>query len=220
MFVVHGCTRLLRNQPIDGLGSSPSAAVSDKALKKRCAIQLLIMRQREMLKRAKRSFRSLNSVNAGFVPSIKRPSYVAITRDLVREPSTVSVAPEHFVSSTVVKVSKCPALKIGLVRFTNARGGQNRWCGRRGRRALCGEPARFVQNAQGCDPTRDARQSARAGNRRQCLPVQPLLDVVVDYLPSPADLRSVTAHLDGGESPIAVTSSEPAAALIFKVVHD
>lgn len=33
LFVVHGCTRLLRNQSNDGLGSSPSAAVSDKALK-------------------------------------------------------------------------------------------------------------------------------------------------------------------------------------------
>src|SRR5690242_10204024 len=62
----------------------------------------------------------LNSVDAGFVPSIKRSGYVAITPDLVRAPSTVSVAPEHFVSSTVVKVSTSHAVNIGSVRFTSA----------------------------------------------------------------------------------------------------
>ena len=76
------------------------------------------MRQREMLMRSKRSFPSLNSVDAGFVPSIKRPSYVAITRDLVRAPSTVSGASEHFVSSTVVKVPRIGDLKAGSVRLT------------------------------------------------------------------------------------------------------
>ncbi len=59
-----------------------------------------------------------------------------------------------------------------------------------------------------------------AGSAYQFVGVQPLLDAVVDYLPSPADVRSVTAHLDGEESSIAITRSEPAAALIFKVVHD
>ena len=72
-----------------------------------------------MLMRAKRSFPSLKSVDAGFMPSTKRPSYVAITSDLLRAPSTVSVAPEHFVSSTVVKVS-IRVLKINRVRFAGA----------------------------------------------------------------------------------------------------
>lgn len=58
------------------------------------------------------------------------------------------------------------------------------------------------------------------GSAYQFVGVQPLLDAVVDYLPSPADVRSVSAHIDGAESAIAVTSAEPAAALVFKVVHD
>ena len=59
-----------------------------------------------------------------------------------------------------------------------------------------------------------------AGSAYQFVGVQPLLDAVVDYLPSPADVRSVIAHLDGEESSIAINSSDPAAALVFKVVHD
>ncbi len=60
-----------------------------------------------------------------------------------------------------------------------------------------------------------------AGSAYRFVGVQPLLDAVVDYLPSPADVRSVTAHFDGEvEGTIDVSSLAPAAALAFKVVHD
>ena len=42
----------------------------------------------------------------------------AIARDPVGASSTVSVAPEHFVSSTVVKVPRVGDLKAGSVRLT------------------------------------------------------------------------------------------------------
>ncbi len=60
-----------------------------------------------------------------------------------------------------------------------------------------------------------------AGSAYRFVGVQPLLDAVVDYLPSPADIRSVPAHFDNEvEGTIDVSSSEPAAALAFKIVHD
>jgi len=42
----------------------------------------------------------------------------AIARDPVGASSTVSVVPEHFVSSTVVKVPRVGDLKAGSVRLT------------------------------------------------------------------------------------------------------
>lgn len=60
-----------------------------------------------------------------------------------------------------------------------------------------------------------------AGSAYRFVGVQPLLDAVVDYLPSPADIHSVAAHLDGDvDGTIDVSSSQPAAALAFKLVHD
>ena len=54
----------------------------------------------------------------------------AITLDLVRASSTVSVAPKHFVSRTVEKVPRVGDLKAGSVRLTavvtNARSGNRR----------------------------------------------------------------------------------------------
>ncbi len=51
--------------------------------------------------------------------------------------------------------------------------------------------------------------------------VQPLLDAIVDYLPSPADMPPVHGHAPGGE-PIVRTASndEPFSALAFKIMSD
>jgi len=78
------------------------------------------MRQRELLMRAKRSFPSLNSGDAGFVPSTEWSSYAAIARDLVRTTLITGVAPEHFVSSAVLKVPRIGDLKTGYVQLTAA----------------------------------------------------------------------------------------------------
>src|SRR5262249_14603329 len=59
-----------------------------------------------------------------------------------------------------------------------------------------------------------------AGSAYQHVGIQPLLDAIVDYLPSPMDTKSVTAHIDGDECSIDINSSAPSAALVFKVVHD
>jgi len=52
--------------------------------------------------------------------------------------------------------------------------------------------------------------------------VQPLLDAVVDYLPSPLDIPPVKATLlkDGSEVLCPPDPSEPLAALVFKIVTD
>jgi len=51
--------------------------------------------------------------------------------------------------------------------------------------------------------------------------VQPLLDAVVDYLPSPADMPPVTGHApDGMPSLRHATEDEPFAALAFKIMSD
>jgi elongation factor G len=51
--------------------------------------------------------------------------------------------------------------------------------------------------------------------------VQPLLDAVVDYLPSPQDLPPVIAHTpDGVRVTISSSEQEPFAALAFKVMND
>lgn len=60
-----------------------------------------------------------------------------------------------------------------------------------------------------------------AGSAYRFVGVQPLLDAVVDYLPSPADVREVPAHFDDDvEGTIALASDDPVAALAFKLVHD
>jgi len=51
--------------------------------------------------------------------------------------------------------------------------------------------------------------------------IQPLLDAVVDYLPSPADMPPVAGKgLDGAEVLRAASDDEPFAALAFKIVTD
>ena len=52
--------------------------------------------------------------------------------------------------------------------------------------------------------------------------VQPLLDAVVDYLPSPLDVPPIKGHLPDSEEEIVRTSSdeEPLAMLAFKVMND
>ena len=53
--------------------------------------------------------------------------------------------------------------------------------------------------------------------------VQPLLDAVNDYLPSPLDIPSVTGHLEGDEGHIIsrkADKNEPLAALAFKIATD
>jgi len=59
-----------------------------------------------------------------------------------------------------------------------------------------------------------------AGSAYLQVGIQPLLDAIVDYLPSPMDTQAITAHIGGGETLIDVSSSAPTAALVFKVVHD
>ena len=52
--------------------------------------------------------------------------------------------------------------------------------------------------------------------------VQPLLDAVIDYLPSPADVPPVQGLNEGGDAPITIRcdDDEPLAALAFKIMTD
>ncbi len=53
--------------------------------------------------------------------------------------------------------------------------------------------------------------------------IQPLLDAVIDYLPSPIDRGNITGHFPGDEEKIVKrepSASEPFAALAFKIIHD
>lgn len=60
-----------------------------------------------------------------------------------------------------------------------------------------------------------------AGSAYRFVGIQPLLDAVVDYLPSPADVGSVTAHFgDNVEDVLETSAAAPTAALAFKLVHD
>jgi elongation factor G len=59
-----------------------------------------------------------------------------------------------------------------------------------------------------------------AGSAYLHVGIQPLMDAIVDYLPSPMDAQSITAHIDGTECSIGIGNSNPSAALVFKVVHD
>jgi elongation factor G len=60
------------------------------------------------------------------------------------------------------------------------------------------------------------------GSAYKFIGIQPLLDAVVDYLPSPVDVPQVTAHTLGGESTVNVSADEsaPLAALAFKIATD
>ena len=59
------------------------------------------------------------------------------------------------------------------------------------------------------------------GSAYKFVGVQPMIDAVVNYLPSPADIPSVRVHLDdGAESQIRVDASDPVAALVFKLAYD
>jgi elongation factor G len=51
--------------------------------------------------------------------------------------------------------------------------------------------------------------------------VQFLLDSVVDFLPSPADIPAITGHLENGEEAVRKTlNEEPFSALAFKILND
>jgi elongation factor G len=51
--------------------------------------------------------------------------------------------------------------------------------------------------------------------------VQPLLDAVVDYLPSPLDIPAVKGHdAEGGETSRKASDDEPFSALAFKIMND
>jgi len=51
--------------------------------------------------------------------------------------------------------------------------------------------------------------------------VQPLLDAVVDYLPSPLDVPAMEGQVpDGGKATRAASDSEPFSALVFKIMSD
>jgi elongation factor G len=60
------------------------------------------------------------------------------------------------------------------------------------------------------------------GSAYKFIGVQPLLDAVVDYLPSPVDVPKVKAHTLDGESTVNVSADEsaPLAALAFKIATD
>ncbi|HZV99736.1 MAG TPA: elongation factor G, partial [Methylophilaceae bacterium] len=52
--------------------------------------------------------------------------------------------------------------------------------------------------------------------------IQPVLDAVIDYLPSPLEVGQITMHdpASGAEISLQPDDGEPLAALVFKIVHD
>jgi elongation factor G len=60
------------------------------------------------------------------------------------------------------------------------------------------------------------------GSAYKFVGVQPLLDAIVDYLPSPADVPAVETHALDGEEPVVVSAEDaaPLAALAFKIATD
>jgi elongation factor G len=59
------------------------------------------------------------------------------------------------------------------------------------------------------------------GSAYRYIGIEPLLDAVVDYLPSPLDRGATEAHDEDGESVLVESdASAPVAALAFKLVHD
>lgn len=49
--------------------------------------------------------------------------------------------------------------------------------------------------------------------------IEPLLDAIVDFLPSPADRPALTAQSDQGPQPVVCDPAQPFAGLVFKVVE-
>ena len=59
------------------------------------------------------------------------------------------------------------------------------------------------------------------GSAYKFVGIQPLIDAVVDYLPSPADIPSVRVHRDDGtEAQARVDGSGPGLGLVFKLAYD
>jgi elongation factor G len=59
-----------------------------------------------------------------------------------------------------------------------------------------------------------------AGSAYRNAGIEPLLDAVVSWLPSPDDRAAPVATLDGAVVTVGTADSDPLAALVFKVVHD
>ncbi|MET3136543.1 elongation factor G [Undibacterium sp. GrIS 1.2] len=59
-----------------------------------------------------------------------------------------------------------------------------------------------------------------AGSAYKNAGIEPLLDAVINWLPSPDDVAAPTAMLNDVAVPVATGATDPLAALIFKVVHD
>ncbi len=60
------------------------------------------------------------------------------------------------------------------------------------------------------------------GSAMRNIGVVPLLDAVLDYLPSPLDVEGMTGHLEGEDTPVVCQpdDDEPLAALMFKLTND
>ncbi|MES3024290.1 MAG: elongation factor G [Pseudomonadota bacterium] len=59
-----------------------------------------------------------------------------------------------------------------------------------------------------------------AGSAYRNAGIEPLLDAIVDWLPSPDERAVPMAKLDGAAVPVGTGDGDPLAALVFKVVHD
>ncbi|MFL6660242.1 MAG: elongation factor G [Massilia sp.] len=59
-----------------------------------------------------------------------------------------------------------------------------------------------------------------AGSAYRNAGIEPLLDAIVDWLPSPDDRIAPTASLGGEKVAVGTQDRDPLAALVFKVVHD
>jgi elongation factor G len=59
-----------------------------------------------------------------------------------------------------------------------------------------------------------------AGSAYRNAGIEPLLDAIVDWLPSPDDRAAPRANLDGASVEVGMADTDPLAALVFKVVHD
>ncbi len=89
------------------------------------------------------------------------------------------------------------------------------WPGSRSRRPSC---------ARRCVAARSRSASPRccAGRPSATRGCRPLLDAVVDYLPSPSDVPAVRGVVPGSGAPVerAARDDEPFAALVFKIMTD
>jgi elongation factor G len=59
-----------------------------------------------------------------------------------------------------------------------------------------------------------------AGSAYRNAGIEPLLDAIVDWLPSPDERPAPVATIAGVKAPVARGNADPLAALVFKVVHD